>query len=85
MDYSSSDLITNYVQHVKQQLGLADYPLPTATKLGVISRKNRRRIVNEDRLVEVAHNAIQSELIDYSGLSFKEQVSHLKPSMFQMY
>lgn len=83
VDYSSSDLITSYVQYVKQQLGLTDYPLPTVSKLGVISRKNRRRIVNEDQLVEVARNAIQSELIDYAGLSFKEQVSHryLKPSI----
>ena len=75
MDYSSSDFITSYVKYVKQQLGLTEYPLPTAPKLGLISRKNRRRIVNEDQLVEVASNAIRSESIEYSGLSFTEQVS----------
>ena len=80
MDYSSSDFIASYVEYVKQQLRLSDYPLPNAPKLGVISRKNRRRIVNDDQLVEVASNAIQSELIEYSGLSFKEQVSYLKTS-----
>lgn len=74
MDYSSSYFITSYVEYVKQQLGMEDYPLPTAPRLGVISRKNRRRIINEDHLVEVSRNAIQSDLIDYSGLSFREQV-----------
>ena len=74
MDYSSSYFITSYVEYVKQQLGLADTPLPTAPKLGVISRKNRRRIVNEVQLVDTARHAIQSELIEYSGLSFQEQV-----------
>ena len=77
MDYSSSDFITSYVQYIKLQLGLTDYPLPIVPKLGFISRKNRRRIINEDQLVEVARNAIHSELIDYSGLSFKEQVSQV--------
>lgn len=74
MDYSSSYFITSYVEYVKQQLGLANTPLPTAPKLGVISRKNRRRIVNEVQLLDTARYAIQSELIEYSGLSFQEQV-----------
>ena len=77
MDYSNSYFITSYVEYVRRQLGLTDYPLPTAPRLGVISRKNRRRIVNEQQLVNVAGNAIQSELIEYSGLSFKEQVSEI--------
>ena len=74
VDYSNSYFIASYVEYVKQQLGLVDIPLPTAPKLGIISRKNRRRIVNEDQLVDTASHAIQSELIEYSGLSFQEQV-----------
>lgn len=76
VDYSDSDFITSYVEYVKQQLGLANFPLPTAVRLGIISRKNRRRIINEDELVEISNNAIKSELIEYSGLSFREQVSN---------
>ena len=76
MDYSSSYFIASYVQYVRRQLGLGNLPLPTVPKLGIITRKNRRRIVNEDQLVWASSHAIQSELIEYSGLSFREQVSH---------
>lgn len=75
VDYSNTHFITSYVEYIKEQLGLANFPLPTAVRLGIISRKNRRRIVNEDLLVNVASNAMQSELIEYSSLSFQEQVS----------
>lgn len=75
VDYSSSYFITSYVEYVKQQLGLENVALPTAPRLGIISRKNRRRIVNDNQLVEVSSHAIQSELIEYSGMSFREQVS----------
>jgi len=76
VSYSDSDFITSYVGYVKQQLGLANLPLPTKAMLGIISRKNRRRIVNEDELVDISNNAVKSELIEYSGLSFREQVSN---------
>ena len=80
VDYSDSDLIKDYVMFVRHQLGLANLPLPHTPKIGIISRKNRRRIVNEDELLRVSRNVFPTELIDYSDMTFRQQV-RLEPHL----
>jgi len=74
VDYSDGDLINDYIMFVRRQLGLADLPLPSSPKIGIISRKNRRRIVNENDLLSLGRNILPTELIEYSGMTFLQQV-----------
>ncbi|XP_046370720.2 alpha-1,3-arabinosyltransferase XAT3-like [Haliotis rufescens] len=77
--YSSADkdLIIPYVQFIKEELGVRHHQI-SKDKVGIIKRTNRRRILNEGELVEAVSNIADVELVDFSRLSFKQQIEKVQ-------
>ncbi|XP_046574394.1 alpha-1,3-arabinosyltransferase XAT3-like isoform X2 [Haliotis rubra] len=77
--YSSRDigLILPYIQFIKEELGVRHEQV-TKDKVGIIKRTNRRRILNEGELVKAISNIASVELVDFSGLTFKQQVEKVQ-------
>ena len=63
-DFSESDNY-DYDQYMKEEVKLL---------VGELCRSGRRRIVNDKELVEMLRKEVDSELIDFAGVTYREQV-----------
>ena len=63
-DFSESDNY-DYDQYMKEEVKLL---------VGELCRSGRRRIVNDKELVEMLSEEVDSELIDFTGMTYRDQV-----------
>lgn len=77
VSFSDSDLIRGFVRHVQRQLNITEQPYKK-DRIGIISRSNRRRILNEDELISSLSAIVKTEKIEFSGMSYRDQVQMMQ-------
>ncbi|ESP05688.1 hypothetical protein LOTGIDRAFT_228161 [Lottia gigantea] len=73
-DHTNSSFLKSFVQFVKNKLNVTHERL-SDQRVGLIKRSNRRRILNEELLIEKVREFVDAELVEFSGLTFQEQVN----------
>lgn len=78
--HDESSLILNYANYMKKQLNVDQDAWKKYKKplIGIISRRNRRRIINEDELVKSIRNLGVIHLLKLENFSFKQQVETMQ-------
>lgn len=74
VQFANSELITGFVEHIQKTLNVAHQRFDV-DRIGVISRSNRRKILNEDELIAALNTIAITEKLEFSGKSFHEQVA----------
>jgi protein O-GlcNAc transferase len=76
----SHAFLHRYARFVRTKLQLPLDPTPAIRQIAVISRSNRRRIVNENALVsaaQAAHPDVQCRKLVFDGMPFSQQVKEM--------
>jgi protein O-GlcNAc transferase len=74
VDFSDQNLIRSFVAHVQRMLNVT-VNVDVPPRVGVISRANRRRLLNEDELVAAISTLAPVDKIEFSRMSFHDQVA----------
>lgn len=74
VQFSNSELINGLIEHIQKTVNVAHQPFEV-DRIGLISRSNRRRILNENELIAALNTIAITERLDFSGKSFREQVA----------
>jgi protein O-GlcNAc transferase len=72
--YPNPEIVPEFTNFIRQRLGLTSLPPPNIPRVGLITRATRRRITNEDELIAAISPIVEAERIEFSGMTFKEQV-----------
>ncbi|XP_013403104.1 protein O-linked-mannose beta-1,4-N-acetylglucosaminyltransferase 2-like isoform X1 [Lingula anatina] len=71
-DWNDKYLVLNYVNYMRTMLHVTTPTKPR--KVGLISRANRRRILNEKELVKSVKDITKLDLIEFGGKTVQEQL-----------
>ena len=78
MPHTGSEHIPKYVNYIWKQLKISPFKKFKEHRVGIISRKNRRRILNEDELVSVIKPLAEVDLLTFEKMTVKEQIEAMQ-------
>ncbi len=78
MAQTSTEHIPKYVYYIWKQLKISPFKTFKEHRVGIISRKNRRRILNEDELVSVVKPFAEVDLLTFEKMTVKEQIQSMQ-------
>ncbi|CAH1797584.1 unnamed protein product [Owenia fusiformis] len=72
-EFDNRDVVRNFIKYAKQMHNITEYNIETPL-VGIISRSNRRRILNEADVVKALSEIVPTVLIEFTGMTYREQV-----------
>lgn len=81
VDFSRPEVLHSYADFVKKALGVKPIESKSKaekTRIGLIHREGRRKILNEEELLQSMPSSVLLEAVDFSKMSVKEQIEKVQ-------
>ncbi|EDV21035.1 uncharacterized protein TRIADDRAFT_60391 [Trichoplax adhaerens] len=77
VEFTDKKLIRGYISFILRRLRIKK-TTPKAARIALIKRTNRRLILNQDELINSVKSLANIELVDFNGMTFKQQVKLMR-------